>query len=106
MGLLLLGNQEQVWNSHGKWAINVRATEVLLYLVNIRPGRRDPLQNNHKSLDLFCKTDLDFCGCFGREKYPTAELVQLINLSRVILKEKIPSYSQINTVPSLPLTSD
>ena len=59
------------------------------YLV-IRPGRRNPLQNNHESLDLSCKTDLDFCGCFGREKYPTAELVQLINLSRVILKEKIP----------------
>ena len=31
MGLFLLGTQEQVQSSRGKWATSVRATEVLLY---------------------------------------------------------------------------
>ena len=27
-----LGTQERVWNSHGKWAISVQASEPLLYV--------------------------------------------------------------------------
>ena len=40
MGLFLLGTQERIRNSHVERAINIRATEVLLYIVDVPPNFR------------------------------------------------------------------
>ena len=50
-----------------------------------------PFQNNVKVLDPSCKTDLDFCDCFGKENsisYPN--YLRLIDIYAIILKRFAP----------------
>ena len=62
--------------------------------------RRVSLQNKHKTLNLYYKTDLDFWVCFLKgEYYLTAELVKTyLNISGHSKWRRVPSYNRIITV--------
>ena len=71
------GTQERVRNSHGKRAISVRATEVLLYfflsitsdiLYSLFIGQKFSLPKTPENLNLCCKTTLDLWNCFRSKK--------------------------------------